>query len=111
MNKLVSLKSLIREATLKSVHDSTRGHTYVLGENVYQHGTISFKLKLESFQNSDWILVGIVKADVVPKGPNSFFWTGAYGCHLGIIVMQLYEDGVLTGSGRFCLLEKNVETG
>ena len=84
MNKLVSLKSLIREATLKSVHDSTRGH--VLGENVYQHGTISFKLKLESFQNSDWILVGIVKADVVPKGPNSFFWTGAYGCHLGIIV-------------------------
>ena len=32
-----------------AVHDSTPGHSYVLGENVYQHGTVRFKLKLEFF--------------------------------------------------------------
>ena len=82
-----------------AVHDSTRGHTYVLGENVYQRETIRFKLKLESFHNNHWILVGIVKADVVPKGPLSYSWPGAYGWSLGNNA-QLYEDGVETGSGR-----------
>ena len=32
------------------VHDSSIGHKYVLGDNVYQRGIIHFKLKLESFK-------------------------------------------------------------
>ena len=81
-----------------AVHGSTGGLTYVLGENVYQRGTIRFKLKLESFQNNLWILVGIVKADVVPKGHYSYKWAGAYGWSLGYFG-QLYENGEQTGFG------------
>ena len=76
-----------------AVHDSTRKHTYVVGENIYQSGTIRFQLKLLSFQNNHWILVGIVKADVVPKSPYSFSWAGAYGWVLGD-TGQEYENGV-----------------
>ena len=76
-----------------AVHDSTRGHTYVLGENIYQSGTIRFKLKLESLQNNHWILVGIVKADVVPKDSSSYSWPGAYGWALGD-TGQEYQNGV-----------------
>ena len=82
-----------------AVHDSTRGHTYVLGENVYQRGTIRFKLKLEFFQNNHWIMVGILKADVVPKSQNSYSWRGTYGWSLGDNG-QWYEDGVYKGSGH-----------
>ena len=59
-----------------AVHDSNSGHGYALGENVYQHGIVRFKLKLESFQNNDWIMVGIVKADVKPDDNNSYFCMG-----------------------------------
>ena len=75
-----------------AVHDSTRKHTYVVGENIYQSGTIRFQLKLLSFQNNHWILVGIVKADVVPKSPYSFSWAGAYrhtDGHLGTLVKSM----------------------
>ena len=90
----------LQENGIVAVHDSTRGHTYVLGENVYQRGTIRFKLKLESFQNNHWILVGILKADVVPrKDQNSYNWAGAYGWSLGDNG-QWYEDGVYKGSGH-----------
>ena len=91
----------LQENGLVAVHESTRGHTYVLEENVYQRGTISFKLKLESFQNNHWIMVGILKADVVPKSSSSYSWRwpGAYGWSLGNSG-QLYEDGVYKGSGH-----------
>ena len=92
-------KVSLQENGRVAVHDSTRGNTYVLGKNVYQRGTIRFKLKLESFQNNNWILVGIVKADVVPKSPGSYFWPGAYGWSVGIHG-NLYEDGVQKGSGH-----------
>ena len=82
-----------------AVHHSTQGHTYVLGENVYPSGTIRFKLKLESFQNNHWIMVGILKADVVPKGHGSYKWAGTYGWSLGDYG-QLYKDGVEKSSGR-----------
>ena len=62
-----------------AVHDSTPGHSYVLGENIYQHGTVRFKLKLEFFQNNNWILVGILKADVVLQSANSYGSSGTYG--------------------------------
>lgn len=32
-----------------AVHDSNKGHKYVLGENTYQQGVVRFKLKVESF--------------------------------------------------------------
>ena len=92
-------KVSLQESGRVAAHDSSQAHTYVIGENVYQRGTISFKLKLESFQNNHWILVGIVKADVVPKDQNSYSWPGAYGWSLGNNG-QLYEDGVQTGYMR-----------
>ena len=92
-----------------AVHDSTQGHTYVLGENVYQRGTIRFKLKLEFFQNNYWILVGIVKADVVPKDQNSYNWAGAYGLSLGDYG-QLYENGVYKGTGSGKKMSKQGDT-
>ena len=39
-------------------------------------------------------MVGVVKADVVPNGPDSYFWPGAYGWSLGDDA-QLYKGGVL----------------
>ena len=53
-------------------NDSGISHQYVLGENVYQRGIVRFKLKLESFQDNNWIMVGIVKADVIPKDNYSY---------------------------------------
>jgi hypothetical protein len=50
---------------------------YVLGHNVYQQGIVHFKLKVESFKNNEWMLVGMVKADVVPPDNNSYVWPGS----------------------------------
>ena len=102
-------KVSLQENGRVAVHDSTQSHTYVLGENVYQRGTIRFKLKLESFQNNNWIMVGILKADVVPKSQNSFFWSGAYGWSLGDSG-QWYEDGVYKGTGSWKKLSKQGDT-
>ena len=52
----------VQENGRVAVHDSGIGYQYVLGENVYQCRVVRFKLKLESFQYNDWIIVGIVKA-------------------------------------------------
>ena len=53
-----------------AVHAGTHtGVEYVLGENIYQQGTVHLKMKLESFQDNYFMFVGMVKADVVP--PNS----------------------------------------
>ena len=73
----------IQEDGKVAVHDSSGGHKYVLGENVYQNGIILFKLKLESFQNNYWIKVAILKADVVQQSDNSFFSPGCNGWYLG----------------------------
>ena len=89
----------LQENGIIAVHGSTLGHAYVLGENVYQRGTISFKLKLEFFRINHWILVGIVKADVVPKSPYSYTWRGTYGWSLGKDG-QLFEDGSYKGPGH-----------
>jgi hypothetical protein len=74
----------IREDGKVAVHDSRGGHKYVLGENVYQHGITRFKLKLESFQNNNWIMVGILKADVAPaQSYTSYNLSGSNGWSLG----------------------------
>ena len=75
---------------------STANQEYVLGENVYQHGIVRFKLKLESFQNNNWIMVGIVKADVIPKNNNSYNCVDSKAWALGKNGNQgMYENGSL----------------
>ena len=86
----------VQENGRVAVHDSNSGHGYALGENVYQHGIVRFKLKLESFQNNDWIMVGIVKADVKPDDNNSYFCVGTKAWGLGKNGNQgMYENGSL----------------
>jgi hypothetical protein len=57
--------------------------SYVLGENIYQQGIVRLKMKLESFQSNYWMLVGVVKADIVPPDNNSRQYPGSYGWGLG----------------------------
>ena len=73
----------VQENGRVAVHDSNGSHEYVLGENVYQRGIVRFKLKLESFQNNDCIMVGIVKADVKPHDNSSYFCMGTKAWGLG----------------------------
>ena len=83
----------VQENGKVAFHDSC-GHEYVLGENVYQHGIVRFKLKLESFQNNNWIMVGIVKADVIPKDNYSFNCVDSKGWVLGKDSGQgMWENG------------------
>jgi hypothetical protein len=56
---------------------------YVLGHNIYQQGIVRLKMKLESFGDNYWMLVGIAKAVVVPPNNNSYGWPGSYGWTLG----------------------------
>ena len=73
----------VQENGKVAVHDSNSSHQYVLGQNIYQHGIVRFKLKLESFQNNNWIMVGIVKADVVPEDNLSYKCVDSKGWSLG----------------------------
>ena len=67
-----------------AVHDSSRyQHRYVLGENVYKEGVVKLKLKIESFQNNYWMMVGVVNGDVVQQNNNSCSWSSSYGWVLG----------------------------
>ena len=75
-----------------AVNDSAVGHRYVLGENVYNQGIVRHKLKLESFENNHWIMVGMVEADVVPKGNDSYSLRGNNGWALGN-PGQVYTNG------------------
>ena len=85
----------VQENGRVAVHDSY-SHEYVLGENVYQHGIVRFKLKLESFQDKNWIMVGIVKADVIPKNKYSYDCVDSKGWVLGMNGNQgMYENGSL----------------
>jgi hypothetical protein len=73
----------LQEGGTVAVHGPNYGHSYVLGENVYQQGIVRFKMKLESFKNNTWMFVGIVKVDVVPPHNDSYSWPGSYGWILG----------------------------
>ena len=68
----------LQEGGIVAIHDSTRSHKYVLGENVYQQGIVRRQLKIESFHN-DWMMVGVAKGDVVPQNNQSHSWPGSYG--------------------------------
>jgi hypothetical protein len=75
----------LQEGGTVAVHGPNNGHSYVLGENVYQQGIVCLKLKLESLQGNKWIFVGVVKADIVPRPRDnvSYRWRRSYGWILG----------------------------
>ena len=86
----------VQENGRVAVHDSNYEHGYALGENVYQHGIVRFKLKLESFQGNYWMMVGIVKADVIPKNNLSHSCVDSKGWGLGKSSAQgMWENGSL----------------
>ncbi len=94
-----------------AVHDATRAHKYVLGDNVYHQGIVRRKLKIESLQNSLWMLVGIVKSDVVPQNDNSNEWRGSYGWALGCSGGQgVWKEGSYTGDNTLNALTKQGDT-
>jgi hypothetical protein len=82
----------LEEGGTVAVHGPNNGHSYVLGENIYQQGTVRQKMKLESFKNNDFMFVGIAKADVVPPDNVSHAWPGSYGWTLGQHG-QVWKDG------------------
>jgi hypothetical protein len=84
----------LQEGGTVAVHGPNYGHSYVLGENVYQQGIVRFRLKLESFQDNYWLFVGTVKADVVLPNNDSYSWPGSYGWALGY--GQVVKDGSWT---------------
>jgi hypothetical protein len=95
----------IQEDGKVAVHNSSGGHEYILGENVYQHGITRFNLKLESVQKNNWIMVGILKADVVPQHSNTRFsynWPGCNGWSLGSnSSVSVYKNGSSTKNSIF----------
>jgi hypothetical protein len=91
----------IQEDGKVAVNDSSGGYNYVLGENVYQHGIIRFKLKLESFQNNNWIMVAILKADVVPQSGSSYSLPGCNGWYLGTNNPAVNKNGLHTSNKTF----------
>ena len=99
----------LRDDGKVAVHDSTKGHQYVLGEDVYKQGIVRHKLKLESFENNYWILVGVVKADVVPQGNRSYSWTGSNGWALGS-TGQVYTNGSCTCNESLKNLSRHADT-
>ena len=99
----------LQEGGTVAVHGPKDGHSYVLGENVHQQGIVPFKLKLESFKNNNWMLVGIVKADLVPSDNNSFLWPGSYGWGIGSSG-RVWKDGSCTYDNALKNLTKQGDT-
>ena len=102
----------LEECGKVAVHDSTQYQLkYVLGENLYQQGIVRRKLKIESFQNNDWMLVGVTKGDVVPHNDNSYSWLGSYAWGLGSNGDQgVYKEGSLTRDTTLQNLTKQGDT-
>jgi hypothetical protein len=99
----------LQEGGTVAVHGPNGGHSYVLGENVHQQGIVRFKMKVESFQNNEWMLVGIAKADVVPPDNNSYKWPGSYGWALGSSG-QVWKDESWTIDNALSNLTKQGDT-
>jgi hypothetical protein len=85
----------LQEGGTVAAHGPNVEHSYILGKNVHQQGIVRFKLKVESFKNNEWMLVGIAKADVVPPDNNSYKWPGSYGWGIGSSG-QVWKDGSCT---------------
>ena len=69
------------------------------------------KLKIESFQNNHWMLVGVTKGDVVPQGDHSYGWLGSYGWSLGSSGSQgVWKEGPFTKDTTLHNLTKQGDT-
>ncbi|CAB3980901.1 Hypothetical predicted protein [Paramuricea clavata] len=99
----------LQEGGTVAVHGPKKGHSYVLGENIYQQGIVRLKMNLESFKDNYWMFVGIVKADVVPPNNNSYSWPGSYGWILGQYG-QVCKDGSCTIDNALKNLTKQGDT-
>jgi hypothetical protein len=99
----------LQEGGTVAVHGPNDEHSYVLGENIYQQGIVRFRLKVESFKNNEWMLVGMVKADVVPPNNNSYSWCGSYGWALGRNG-QVWKDGSCTNDNALKNVTKQGDT-
>jgi hypothetical protein len=99
----------LQEGETVAVHGPNNGHSYVLGENIYQQGIVRLKMKLESFKNNEWMLVGMVKADIVPPNNNSYRWSGSYGWALGKHG-GVWKDGSHTNDNALKNLTKQGDT-
>ncbi len=107
--KLHSPGVTLQEGGKVAVNDTTRQHRYVLGENVNRKGIANCKLKLVSFQDNDWMLVGIVKWDVVPPNNYSYKWRGSFGWALGKDG-QVWKDGSRTTDNALKNVTKEGDT-
>ena len=88
----------LKEEGQVAVHNQTTAYEYVLGENLYSQGTVNLKLKLESFQNNDWMFVGVTKASVSQSLASvsnrvSCKWSGSYGWNLGFSGGWAWKNG------------------
>ncbi|CAB3980897.1 Chaperone dnaK2 [Paramuricea clavata] len=99
----------LQEGGTVAVHGPNNGHSYVLGENVYQQGNNRFRLKLESLKNNFWMFVGTAKADVVPPNKDSCSWPGSSGWALGSSG-QVWKDGSDTYDNALSNLTKQGDT-
>ena len=94
----------IEEGGQVAVHNQTTAHEYVLGENLYSQGTVNLKLKLklESFQNNNYMFVGVIKVNDNPQSLASVShratckWSGSYGWSLGFSGGQVWKNGSYT---------------
>ncbi len=101
----------LQEGGKVAVHDATQAHKYVLGDKVYRQGIVRRKLKIESFQNNNWMLVGMVKGDVVPQNDTSYNWPGSYGWALGCSGgAQVWQNGSHTYDSTLQNLTKQGDT-
>ena len=91
----------LEEGGLVAVHNQTKAHEYVLGENLYSQGTVNLKLKLESFQNNYWMFVGVTKASVSQSLASvsdrvSCRWSSSYGWGIGCAGGTVWKNGSYT---------------
>jgi hypothetical protein len=99
----------LQEGGTVAVHGPNDGHSYVLGENIYQQGIVRLKMKLESFQDNYFMFVGIAKADVVPRDNTSQTWPGSYGWGVGQFG-EVWKDGSGTGDNALRNVTKQGDT-
>jgi hypothetical protein len=99
----------LEEGENVAAHGPIEGHSYVLGENIYQQGIVNLNLKVESLDNNHWTFVGAVKADVVPPNNKSYEWSGSYGWALGS-TGQVWKDGSCTNDKTLKNVTKQGDT-
>ncbi|CAB3976897.1 Chaperone dnaK2 [Paramuricea clavata] len=116
-NEIFSLHSkglTLEEGGKVAIHGPTHGPKYALGENAYQKGIIRLKLKLESFQNRYWMLVGIVLGElgvVVRQSGTSYDWPGSYGWAIGNNGNEgVWKEGSFTKDNTLTKLIKTGDT-